>query len=135
MPLERDEIQETVSRLIHRGVRLEDVTVGTAMAPHHATLQAESPELEESVPTPFPLPVVPPVAMDVRRPVVAPSDSRPAIAETMGATGESGPVLKREARPLQGMSFGPIEIKHLTDQVVQAIDRRMLAARERIGRM
>jgi hypothetical protein len=134
-PLERDEIQEIVSRLIHRGVRLEDIAVGTAVAPYHATLQTMSSASGPSVPRPFSLPVVPPVAMDVRRPVVSPAEARPVITETRGATGEAWPVAKPEARPAQGVNLGPMEIKHLTDQVVQAIDRRMLVAHERIGRM
>jgi hypothetical protein len=33
------------------------------------------------------------------------------------------------------MGAAPIDLNHLTDQVVQAIDRRIIAHRERMGRM
>ncbi|HSJ55423.1 MAG TPA: hypothetical protein VLC52_16895, partial [Anaerolineae bacterium] len=77
------------------------------------------------------------VALQTARPAVVVA---PASVEGAGRVAPGG-ALPAEAQrmPGQGMAMGmagpAINVEQLTDQVVQSIDRRILAERERMGRL
>jgi hypothetical protein len=78
----------------------------------------------------------PPVEIIVRRPIAAPPreprQSRPPDAEATDRWGElSAPMRTRRADA--PIALTPSELGRLTDQVVEAIDRRFVAYRERRG--
>jgi hypothetical protein len=76
--------------------------------------------------------LVHPVSRIFRRPaVVTIADGQPTTAERTGAIRDSRSAVARAA---SHADFQPIDVNRLTDQVIQAIDRRIVAQRERMGR-
>jgi hypothetical protein len=74
-----------------------------------------------------------PVSRVVRRPVTAsvPADRR-LLPETATTLPEPRSVVASRTSP---PAPAPIDVHRLTDQVIQAIDRRIIAQRERLGRI
>jgi hypothetical protein len=74
-----------------------------------------------------------PVPRTVRQPIAAaPAGDHPPATDEPAAA-------RRPARALTGQPNayvpGPIDVNRLTDEVVRAIDRRIVAQRERLGRV
>lgn len=108
-------VEELVERLVARGERLE---------PH---LHAE-PNLDE--PPGRPLPVPPPLRLLPRMAVQPGAQAAPASLESIP------PAFRRPevpTRPGPEELLADIDVNRLTDQVIQAIDRRVIAQRERLG--
>jgi len=110
-------VETIVNRLVRRGVRVE--TVG---APRPQLPQSEGNTAEAARPVP----------RVVRRSgAMQAGDEQPPAAGAFAAT--SSPRLAIAQVP--GHGEPPLDLNHLTDQVVQAIDRRIIAQRERMGRV
>ena len=126
--------EQLVARLTGRSQRLEmtpQMRGQTAVSPPLPANQAATPWQ----PAPPPIPVLPPAPRALRKPA-------PAVRESgWQESGEGG------KRPLFSSVDGngrygaaaittpPIDINQLTTQVVQTIDRRIIARRERMGRI
>jgi hypothetical protein len=79
------------------------------------------------------MPPARPVPRVFRRPAtVATTDRRLTTTENVAETRSQRAPVTRQAS--QAMS-APIDVKHLTDQVIRTIDRRIIAQRERLGRI
>lgn len=110
-------VDTIVNRLVRRGVRVE--TVGT---PRPQLPQSEGSMAEATRP----------VQRVVRRTAAAMSgDNPPTAAETFAAASRPRPAMAQ----VPGHGEPPLDLNRLTDQVVQAIDRRIIAQRERLGRV
>jgi hypothetical protein len=111
-------VETIVNRLARRGVRVE--TVG---APRPQLPQSEG----STAGAPRPVPRV------VRRSgAVGTGDDQPPAAETFAAASRTRPATAQV--PGHG-ELPSLDLNRLTDQVVQAIDRRIIAQRERLGRV
>jgi hypothetical protein len=110
-------VETIVNRLVRRGVRVE--TVGTP--------RPQLPQFEGSTAE-----AMRPVPRIVRRTAAAMSgDNPPTAAETFAVTSSPRPAMAQ----VPGHGEPPLDLNSLTDQVVQAIDRRIIAQRERLGRV
>lgn len=117
--------EEIMRRLVERGERVPSLAVPGARQ------QSAAPELAR--PAVEVTPSARPVPMTVQRPAPASAaPPQPAPVSTPDAPGAPHrpptPFPQAEAPP-------PIDIDRLTDQVVRAIDRRIIAHRERMGRV
>ena len=123
--IERAVTEEVVRRLVTRGERIEPPA--PAKGPVIARPEAKRP----TGPTVEPVRsrsarAMPPVPRITRRPAAI-------GAERTGPTAES----HRPAVPSEqpGPELAPADLNRLTDQVVRTIDQRMIAHRERMGRI
>jgi len=124
-----------VQRLIARGERIEAMgAAGLSVGPHPGSGQRASPRIGEGAPLRITGAMAQPVSRVVRRSGSIPVS--PEVAPPM-------PPVRRFASDLgfqtadsgrKTVAFGPTDLNRLTDQVIQAIDRRILAQRERLGR-
>jgi len=127
--------EQLVYRLMNRGERIEAVAAPRARlsqpAPHRSA---------QNRPAWTVIPPVKPVPRVVRRPaVVTIADGQPLTPATNVAVSGQRPVVTsgtgQAGRGQPAMNLGPMDINHLTDHVIQAIDQRIIAQRERMGRI
>lgn len=105
------------------------------------TIKASSPILTTSrapaiAPSSLPhLPSVPPVPRVVQRPISKPSGA--SSQSTLEPPGAVQPSFQKQSFPSWQSpdNTPPIDVNRLTDQVIQKLDRRLLAYRERLGRV
>lgn len=126
-------------RLVARGERIEAAAPGTwPVARPVATAGPRSVERPADVPelTSMPPPLLP-VLRVVHRPPGVPGQSEPGRLSNMATPGaHSAETTTRPGWPAVPGRDGPaVDLNHLTDQVIQAIDRRIIAHRERLGRI
>lgn len=107
--------EEIVERLVRRGVRIE-TTTATPAAPGAVSTQ-----------------VIAPASVVAPRVLLRPPTPGP-LPGSVSPTLEAPPQFRGMEARLPQASPGPIDVNHLTDQVVAAIDRRINAYRERLGR-
>jgi hypothetical protein len=120
-------------RRVHAITTIRDVT--------HAAMAANSPTASAKLA--FPPPPARAVEMVTRRPAASASatakpEPEPPFAPTPRAPAQvwAMPVPpQRTSAPATPIPLSPAELGRLTDQVVRAIDRRVVAARERQGRV
>lgn len=123
-------VEQLIRRLITQGKRVETlqdvVRPGTG---HNRFLT-----MDPGTPSWLPIPMVQPVRKVIRRsmPVKNEADPMQHSAEEIGGN------LRKEIKavnPGQRRQDTQIDVNLLTDQVIQAIDRRIIAQRERMGRI
>lgn len=122
-------LEQLTRRLITRAERVE---VGPAGSPGNAG-RTKRPRPEAAAQPFIPQPAVPPVRQIVRRRSAVEAERDISSRSTAG----SHSTLQDENKaPSTGRSApdAPINLSRLTDQVIQAIDRRIAAQRERLGR-
>jgi hypothetical protein len=118
--------EQLVHYLSARGTRIDAVIT-------QASLTARSLNGAPSSGMSANLPLARPVARVVRRPVteLAPKEHGPLAETPMPLPGRRPAVVTRTNPPAPA----PVDVHRLTDQVIQAIDRRIVAQRERLGRV
>jgi hypothetical protein len=124
--------ERTVHRLIHRCDRLDSVT--TPGSVHTRLRRAATAGNEDSTmaAAAMPLPGAVPVRRVLRR--SAPDTIEPGPATARRTDGDE--VVVEASRRIAGPSREadpPLDVERITDQVVKAIDRRLVAHRERMG--
>jgi hypothetical protein len=118
--------EQLVHYLSARGTRIDAVaTQGSLTA--SGFNNALSPGTRADLPLARPIPRV------VRRPVteLAPENPGAPVETPMTLSGRRPAVVSRTSPPAPA----PVDVHRLTDQVIQAIDRRIVAQRERLGRI
>lgn len=129
--------QRLVSRLITKSERIE----GSAGVVSHPRLEQEI-ATGSTGNTPPRAPAVPPVPRIVHRPaptVTAAATPPPTVTPRTAGNGWEGTAtgrapLRSPDMPMQPEA-NPVDVNRLTEQVIQAIDRRIIAQRERLGRI
>jgi hypothetical protein len=122
--VERTLREQLVHDLSARGTRIDAVATPGSLTPSGFN-NAPSPGTRGN------LPLARPVSRVVRRSVsVFTPDDRGLPAETPMTPPGRRPVASRTYPPAPT----PMDVNRLTDQVIQAIDRRIIAQRERLGR-
>lgn len=76
-----------------------------------------------------------PVARVLRRAAVTPASESAATPPANSAHATRAEARRENTWQSSPQAPGPVDLNHLTEQVVQAIDRRMIAHRERRGRV
>jgi hypothetical protein len=125
-------VLETVQRIAHQHLRTEtDQRYGLAdLAPARKAPDVVPAPRRRPLPLSGPEPAQPP-ALQVLRPASV-------VAAAPAAAPEAAPA---QAARRDGLAAAvqlppsPLEMNRLTDQVLQAIDRRIIASRERLGRL
>ena len=118
--------EQLVHSLSARGTRIDAVTAQGSPTVSGLN-KASSPGMRAD------LPLARPVSRVVRRPVAEPAiTDRALTAETLMMLPGQRPVVVSRTNP---PAPAPIDVNRLTDQVIQAIDRRIVAQRERLGRI
>lgn len=117
--------EHTLARLLARATRVEAATRPQPAAPRRGAARH-----------PAPGPAAPPVERVLRRPVPAQRDDAPAQPSVPTALPaapalRAAPVAPATARQLPG----GLDVGRLADEVIETIDRRVLARRERLGRV
>jgi hypothetical protein len=120
--------QVVLTRLVERGRR--DDTARPATTPMPVAIAGG--ERAVGGPRPIAIPAARPVAMVLARGAAAPPGPAPTISPAASpwaaqSRGASGPA--HDA----GSGISTLDVTRLTERVVAAIDRRMIAARERLG--
>jgi len=126
--VETTPVEQVVRRLVRRGERIESVD-----APRPRSLQsARSADRPATLRRPV-VSSMEPVEQVVRRAAVSQPNPDPLYT---GGRPAPPPVEWPSAPPLiQSREPAPVDLDRLTERVVQAIDRRVLAYRERTGRI
>jgi hypothetical protein len=122
-----------VQRLLDRGERLEAVQGPGRMAPAVPPGPPTTARFNEvAPPRRVPRPILPVPRVMRRTIVVAKTDGQqPAAVGPAPAQPHRGPVVGGPG-PVEALA---VDVNHLTNQVIQAIDRRIVAQRERLGRI
>jgi hypothetical protein len=117
-PIETVFTEQLVQRLVDRGGRVETVATARTAAP--APLTQTVPQGDR----------VQPVAQVVKQAVIQLADA------TIAAATASQPLLLPTPAPMpRADAAAPVDVNRLAEQVIQTIDRRLLAYRERLGRV
>jgi len=126
--IETTAVEQVVRRLVRRGERIESVD-----APRPRSLQSARPEGRPDTPRGAVVSSRQPVERVVRRTAVSQPTPHPMFAGGRPAP----PVVEWPSSPtsIQSREPAPVDLDRLTERVVQAIDRRVLAYRERTGRI
>jgi hypothetical protein len=123
--VERTLREQLVRDLSARGTRIDAVATPGSLTPSGFN-NAPAPGTRAN------LPLARPVSRVVRRPVsVFTPDNRGLPAETPMTLPGRRPAVVSQTHPPDPT---PMDVNRLTDQVIQAIDRRIIAQRERLGR-
>jgi hypothetical protein len=138
-PPEPNRREQLVRRLVTRGKRIDLVAIpGVARIPQTGSSRGILPAMGMEEDMILPMAPARPVPRIVRRPIATITDSPPLTGEIVDVSG-SWPVWPKPSRT-GGTSVGsqpdipPLDLNRLTDQVIRAIDHRIIAQRERLGR-
>lgn len=138
-----------VRRLIGRAERVEAVASPGALtgrrpgpdwppAPGVPAVRRSGPDRSPAPPTGeraspwLPPPMVQPVPRVVRRPAAVTATTNHSVVDDARLPGAATLPADSSQRPAVAAS---VDVNHLTDQVIQAIDRRIIAHRERLGKI
>lgn len=134
---ERIETQTTVERLLARQVRAEGPAsasgVPTSLAQAAPALPAMATLARGRPPVP-PVPAIPRVIRRSAPPPVAQPEARGLGQAAPSFQDRAWPDSQRRAGAAQPGFSSPADLDRLTEEVVRAIDRRIVAHRERLGR-
>jgi hypothetical protein len=132
-------------QVVVRGERIEPGAEARQPAATHPAWQPPvQPDLGRSGPPGLAPARIPPIRRVVRRaiagttpngqpPIAATAtDTQPSTIETATAVSGSRPAVTSKTGQA---ASGPIDVNRLTEQVIQAIDHRIIAQRERLGRV
>jgi hypothetical protein len=127
--------ERLVQRLVIRVERIEAAFTAGAQVASSGSSQIDSAGRDKGKALRTPVPAAPPIARAVRR-----STGRAAAPEAASAVSDRRPApftsgFQDAGNAQRGLSREPVDINRLTDQIIQTIDRRIIAQRERLGRI
>lgn len=121
--------EEIVSRLVARFERVETLRKAQSIGPVEIPYQKER---QQSTNT-YLAPPIPPVQRIVRR-SATPDEPERSLAPKHEEVASGMPEGQKKFKAVPLASVPSIDINRLTDQIIQTIDRRIIAQRERMGR-